>query len=35
MDEAAKVLATSVRTTERRWRFLRAWLAREIEREAA
>ena len=33
--EAAEVLGSSVRTLERRWRFLRAWLAREIESEAA
>ena len=35
MEEAAEILATSVRTAERRWRFLRAWLAREIESESA
>jgi len=33
--EAAEVLGSSVRTLERRWRFLRAWLAREIEADAA
>lgn len=35
MDEAAEVLATSVRTAERRWRFLRAWLAQDIESQAS
>lgn len=29
--EIARVLNASLRTVERRWRFLRAWLAREIE----
>jgi RNA polymerase sigma factor (TIGR02999 family) len=31
--EAAEVRGVSVRTVERRWRFLRAWLAQEIEAE--
>jgi RNA polymerase sigma factor (TIGR02999 family) len=35
VPEAAELLATPVRTVERRWRFLRAWLARAIEAEAA
>lgn len=29
--EIAGLLGTSVRTIERKWRFLRAWLARELE----
>lgn len=33
--ESAELLATSVRTVERRWRFLRAWLERAVEAEAA
>ena len=32
MEEIARNLDVSVRTIERRWRFLRAWLADEIER---
>jgi RNA polymerase sigma factor (TIGR02999 family) len=35
VDEAADVMGASVRTLERRWRFLRAWLAREVEAELA
>jgi RNA polymerase sigma factor (TIGR02999 family) len=35
MSEAAEVLATPVRTLERRWRFLRVWLARAVEEEVA
>lgn len=35
VDETAQLLDTPVRTLERRWRFLRAWLAREIDAEAA
>lgn len=35
IPEASKVLSVPVRTLERRWRFLRAWLQREIESEAA
>lgn len=31
MPEAAEVLQTPQRTLERRWRFLRAWLLREME----
>lgn len=31
VNEAAQVLGASVRTTERKWRFLRVWLARELE----
>jgi RNA polymerase sigma factor (TIGR02999 family) len=31
MEEAAKVLGTSVRTAERDWRAARAWLRREIQ----
>jgi RNA polymerase sigma factor (TIGR02999 family) len=31
-EEIAEALETSVRTVERRWRFLRVWLARELER---
>jgi len=31
VPEASEVLDTPVRTLERRWRFLRAWLAREID----
>ncbi len=31
VPECAEMLATSVRTVERRWRFLRAWLARQVE----
>jgi RNA polymerase sigma factor (TIGR02999 family) len=30
VPEAAEVLGSSVRTLERRWRFLRAWLARAV-----
>jgi RNA polymerase sigma factor (TIGR02999 family) len=33
--EAAEVLGSSVRTLERRWRFLRAWLAHAIGADAA
>lgn len=33
VEEAAEVLAISVRTAERRWRFLRAWLASAMEAE--
>lgn len=35
VPEAAELLDTPVRTLERRWRFLRAWLARTIDAEAA
>jgi len=35
VPEAAEVLGSSVRTLERRWRFLRAWLARALEADAA
>lgn len=35
VPEAAQVSGAPLRTVERRWRFLRAWLAREIERELA
>ncbi len=31
MDEIADVLQTSLRSVERRWRFCRAWLARELD----
>lgn len=31
LPEIAELLETSLRTLERRWRFLRAWLARELE----
>jgi len=33
--EVADVLGAPLRTVERRWRFLRAWLARELEAPAA
>lgn len=35
MEEAAKLMEVSLRTAERKWRFLRAWLAREMEAPAA
>lgn len=35
LPEAAEVLGSSLRTLERRWRFLRVWLARELEADAA
>jgi RNA polymerase sigma factor (TIGR02999 family) len=31
LPEIARVLGTSLRTVERRWRFLRVWLQRELE----
>jgi RNA polymerase sigma factor (TIGR02999 family) len=31
LPEIARLLGASLRTTERRWRFLRAWLQRELE----
>jgi RNA polymerase sigma factor (TIGR02999 family) len=33
--EIAEMLGASLRTVERRWRFLRAWLARELDAPAA
>lgn len=35
LPEIARVLGASLRTTERRWRFLRAWLQRELETNAS
>jgi RNA polymerase sigma factor (TIGR02999 family) len=34
LPEMARVLGTSLRTIERRWRFLRVWLQREIDNAA-
>lgn len=33
LDEIAGLIGVSTRTAERRWRFLRVWLARELEAE--
>ena len=30
VPEAARLLGSPVRTVERKWRFLKAWLAREL-----
>ncbi len=35
VPETAEVLGASTRTVERKWRFLRIWLARELEAPAA
>jgi len=34
MPEAAELMGVSLRTLERKWRFLRVWLARELESPA-
>jgi DNA-directed RNA polymerase specialized sigma24 family protein len=33
LPEISRVLGVSLRTAERRWRFLRVWLQRELETE--
>ena len=35
VPEAAQLTGSSVRTVERKWRFLHAWLARELDAPAA
>jgi RNA polymerase sigma factor (TIGR02999 family) len=34
MPEAARVMEVPLRSLERKWRFLRVWLARELESDA-
>jgi DNA-directed RNA polymerase specialized sigma24 family protein len=34
VPEAARIMGASVRTLERKWRFLRAWLASQLEAPA-